>query len=683
MSQWPGSAEDALSTRQKKSMSWLDISVWLNEQRSNIVGSFIDNVYMYSKKLVVLRLKKSGKQINHLIVEPGKRISLTDMQVSLSVLKGVMDIWRRHVRDCRVADISQYDKERVVIFTLRCGNVEKKLIVELLPRGTIVLTNSDMEIIIALENKRMKDRVIAPKQKYQFPPKLWEADIESVDVEKVIKDVIEKRQNVVSYFVKILGLPPEVVEAALYLCGVKSSYDENVDKHMIECLTANVKKLLKDVVERPEPCIAYLQNTPIGFYPFKPSHLAKYSGVEIKFFQSFNEAIDRYFAHGIEELMQRERTGSIINSIEKLKHTLQDMDKRLQEYKDKCAFLSKALKVFEEHYLELEDIHKCVQKVVKQRGWDKLDLCSNLISTFDKSSGKYHVVIENTDLELDVKMNLIDVYNSYRKEFSDVNKDIKRIEGEMMRLKEEIDKKMSMIDVEKKSIEMMLHRSREWYEKFHWAITPRGFLILGGRDSQQNVHLIRKFLEEKDIVLHADIHGGSAVIIKTGGREVDEVSLREAALLAACYSKAWKLGLQVVDVFWVQGSQVSLSPPPGQYLPRGGFMVYGKKNYIHDVILELAVGIEVLKPEIGCTIRIVVGSQDSIAKKCGAYFVIKPGDMKIDEIVERFLSELSKRGLDVVAKALDVNELRAKIPGKSRIAKIVVSEEIKKVLEEC
>jgi hypothetical protein len=39
--------------------------------------------------------------------------------------------------------------------------------------------------------------------------------------------------------------------------------------------------------------------------------------------------------------------------------------------------------------------------------------------------------------------------------------------------------------------------------------------------------------------------------------------------------------------------------------------------------------------------------------------------------------------LESIAKAIDINDLRVKIPGKSRIVKIVVNEEIRKVLEEC
>jgi len=680
----PSDHIDSLGIRQKKSMSWLDISVWLKEQGSFLVGTFIDNVYIHSKSLALLRLKKSGDRIyRYLIIEPGKRVSLLDTQINLSVSKALTEVWRKHVKNCKIVNVNQYDRERIIIFTLMCGGEDKNLIIELLPRGTMVLTTSAMEIEIVLERKKMKDRVLAPKQPYKFPPKLWELNIENINVEEVMKETMGKRQGIVSYLVKMFGLPPEVVEASLCACDGMVSNSNYVDISTVKCLITNMKGMLEKAVESPKPCIIYIRNMPIGFYPFIPLHLTKFHEVKVEAFQTFNEAINKYFAHDIEELVQRERIGSLTEDIEKLRHALQDMGKRLQEYEDKYVQLLSILKAFEEHYPELEEVHKCVQRVVKDKGWDNVSLCSNSITGFDKSSGKYYVIVGSANVELDVRKSLVEIYSSYRKMLSDTDRDIKRIESEMKRLRGEIDKMMSVIEDEKKSIKLMLHRSREWYEKFHWITTLSGFLVLGGRDAQQNVYLIKKFLENEDIVLHADIHGGSAVIIKTSGRNVDDTSLREAALLAACYSKAWKLGLHTIDVFWVKGSQISLSPPSGQYLPRGGFMVYGKKNYIHNVVLELAIGVEVLKSEVGCYIRAVVGSQDSIAKKCEAYFVIEPGDMKVDEVIARFLNELSRRGLDFIAKAIDVNELRIKIPGKSRIVKIVINEKIKKVLEEC
>ena len=53
-----------------------------------------------------------------------------------------------------------------------------------------------------------------------------------------------------------------------------------------------------------------------------------------------------------------------------------------------------------------------------------------------------------------------------------------------------------------------------WFEKFHWFISSDGYLVVGGRDAQQNEILVKRFMTQHDIFVHADIHGAPCVIIK-------------------------------------------------------------------------------------------------------------------------------------------------------------------------
>jgi len=84
----------------------------------------------------------------------------------------------------------------------------------------------------------------------------------------------------------------------------------------------------------------------------------------------------------------------------------------------------------------------------------------------------------------------------------------------------------------------------------------------------QNESLVKKMLGEEEIFLHADIQGAPATIIKDS-KGVQEGDIYDAAVVAACYSKAWKLGLGSVDVFWVYGSQSRSRLPLGNTYLRG------------------------------------------------------------------------------------------------------------------
>jgi len=167
----------------------------------------------------------------------------------------------------------------------------------------------------------------------------------------------------------------------------------------------------------------------------------------------------------------------------------------------------------------------------------------------------------------------------------------------------------------------------------------------------------------------ADIAGGPFVLVPVRAEKLVE-TLKEAAVLAACYSRAWKEGIGYVDVFWVKGSQVSKKPPSGEYLGKGAFMVYGKRSYVRGVELKLAIGVEV-KEEYA---RVIAGEENLIASRSPHYVVLAPGDMdpgRVARRVKELLLEKSREEEKILVEAIPLEEFIEKIPGPSRIIKIV------------
>ncbi|KAI1448993.1 hypothetical protein F5Y02DRAFT_429699 [Annulohypoxylon stygium] len=136
-------------------------------------------------------------------------------------------------------------------------------------------------------------------------------------------------------------------------------------------------------------------------------------------------------------------------------------------------------------------------------------------------------------------------------------------------------------------------RKQFWFEKFTWFISSDGYLVLGGKDAQQNEMLYRRYLKKGDIYVHADLHGAPSVIIKnspsTPDAPIPPSTLSQAGSLAVCASSAWdsKAGM---GAWWVNADQVSKSAPSGEFLGTGSFMVKGKKNFLPpaQLILGLA-----------------------------------------------------------------------------------------------
>ncbi|XP_073067385.1 ribosome quality control complex subunit NEMF isoform X2 [Manis javanica] len=119
-----------------------------------------------------------------------------------------------------------------------------------------------------------------------------------------------------------------------------------------------------------------------------------------------------------------------------------------------------------------------------------------------------------------------------------------------------------------------------WFEKFLWFISSENYLIIGGRDQQQNEIIVKRYLTTGDIYVHADLHGATSCVIKNQtGEPVPPRTLTEAGTMALCYSAAWDARV-ITSAWWVYHHQVSKTAPTGEYLTTGSFMIRGKKNFL-------------------------------------------------------------------------------------------------------
>ncbi|XP_074765131.1 ribosome quality control complex subunit NEMF isoform X2 [Athene noctua] len=119
-----------------------------------------------------------------------------------------------------------------------------------------------------------------------------------------------------------------------------------------------------------------------------------------------------------------------------------------------------------------------------------------------------------------------------------------------------------------------------WFEKFLWFISSENYLIIAGRDQQQNELIVKRYLKPGDVYVHADLHGATSCVIKNpSGEAIPPRTLTEAGTMALCYSAAWDARV-VTSAWWVSHNQVSKTAPTGEYLTTGSFMIRGKKNFL-------------------------------------------------------------------------------------------------------
>lgn len=187
---------------------------------------------------------------------------------------------------------------------------------------------------------------------------------------------------------------------------------------------------------------------------------------------------------------------------------------------------------------------------------------------------------------------------------------------------------------------------KQWYEKFRWFFTSSGKLAIGGRDATTNDILIKKHLEPKDSVFHTDLAGSPFFVLKSVDRTPqDEIEMAQAT---AMFSRAWKTGINEAKVYVVAADQVSQKAPSGEYLTKGGFMIYGKKTYFTAVL------------EGGITVeegRVLCGPWEAM-KRYDTAVKFTPGDIKPSDVAKLLKKKFSFDDLDAFVRVLPSGGIR-------------------------
>ncbi len=233
--------------------------------------------------------------------------------------------------------------------------------------------------------------------------------------------------------------------------------------------------------------------------------------------------------------------------------------------------------------------------------------------------------------------------------FERAKKAKKKIEGAKKALKfsmEKLERLEKGIALKKQKQKPKIKRKKAWYEKFRWFFTSENMLFIAGRDATTNEIIIKKHTEKHDIVFHSELPSSPFGILKTNGKKPGQKSLEECAQFIACYSKAWKLGITVADIFYVMPEQVSKKAPSGEFIGKGSFMIYGKKNIIRAE-LKLFIG----KTEDN---MIMAGPESAIRARCKKYVKIVQGREKTSSIAKKIKKILDIDDLDEIIKAIPV-----------------------------
>ncbi|MFW9957821.1 MAG: ribosome rescue protein RqcH [Candidatus Odinarchaeota archaeon] len=666
-------------------MSNIDIRLILPELREVGEGAFIKNVYQY-ENIFVLKLYKSGGGNTQLLIEPGRRIHLTEYnRKAPRQPPHFCTVLRKYLREKRVISIKQHDLDRIVIIEVGDENESYKLVAELFGSGNMLLLDPKDTIFIAMHYKRMRDRNVIPKELYEFPPLRGE-DLFNIDNQSFENMLADSKANIVRTLASRLNLDSLSCEeiCALSLVSPKMMVPD-MDKQSLMDLENGLNEFIQHLKTGVSFPNIVLNDEPIddeddlGYIAFLPFKFKLYQEQPTQVVDTFSQAIDEFFGVSDSELEDEQALDALSEERKRLQKIIDKQNEGIDNLVSKAEKMRTAGELIYSYFTLIQEVLETVTKA-KTNGvsWDDIIQRVNegkkkgipsakLIERIIPSQGLIIVNLNGTSVDLDIRLTAQDnastAYDQAKKAESKVNGARKQIEKTRAKMEQ---LEVSMVEPETKRVRVKTRKKR-WYEKFRWFISSEGFLIIGGRDAKSNESLAKNQMSPNDVFLHASVHGAPYTLIKVPDEPPGESTLEEAAQFAVTFSRAWQDGLSSGDAFWVNPEQVSFTPPSGEYLPSGSVMLYGTKNYIRNVPVELAVGV-IFEEEYAIPIS---GPPRAIESQTEYFIRIEPGGIKKGQIVKEILNQIKhlipEDQADLVSQIPQEDMMRVLPSGDGRI----------------
>lgn len=631
-----------------KTMSNVDIYTITDELNDILENARVDKSFQPMNDTVVIRFHVPGTGRVDLVMQCGVRMHTSQYPLENPTQPPTFPmLLRKRIKGANVVSVKQHAFDRVVEIKVK-KDQHYTIIVELFDKGNIILLDEEDNIILPLKRKQWSNRDISSKKKYVFPE---ERGINPVEV--TFEELKEMFQNSDSDVVRTLarnGLGSLYAEEIILRA-------ENIDKNQaantltdeeIEKLYIGIESIFTDLKnDNFKPQIVKCDKKE----DVVPLNLNQYKDCEKQYFKSFNEACDEFYSKKINSSIKDVKESAWNKKVGKYEKRLKLQEETVADFENTIETCQHKGEVIYSNYGAVENIINVVNsarsndysfkeiaktlKKAKKEGmaeaqiYDGMDKLGNL--TLD---------IEDTKINIDPKLKVPENAQIY---YEKAKKAKRKIKGALIAIentKKQLEKMRAKKDIEMEKIlypKKRVKKDLKWYEKLRWFLSSDGTLVVGGRDANTNESVVKKYLDNNDIYLHADIHGASSIVVKLEGKEINDNLLQESASFAASFSSAWSKGFSTQDVYWVHPDQVSKTPEPGEFVAKGSFIIRGNRNYVRGAKVQIAIGIVDYEGK-----RIMAGPVEALEAHCENFVVLKPGYTKKEAIAKKILHKINE-----------------------------------------
>ena len=358
------------------------------------------------------------------------------------------------------------------------------------------------------------------------------------------------------------------------------------------------------------------------YVEFTPFVLAQHEGHmdQALEFATYSEAVDEFFSKVETQRLEQKRTAQQTAALKKMAAVRRNQEQHVDQLAIAQEEANAKAVLIEYNTVEVDAITNIVRSALASGvDWNELDrlikaqkkagdplalmihrlqleenrvhlLLSNNLDDADEEALTAPVAVVAIDIDLSAYANARSYYDRKKKTAEKHGKAMSASEVAIKRASKMVEDAAKVAET---TTAIRKIRKTYWFEKFNWFITSENYLVISGKDAQQNELVVKRYLNKGDVFVHASAHGAAATVVKNAaGADVpiSPLSLAQAGEFAVCRSSAWDAKI-TVGAFWVHHHQVSKTAPTGEYLPTGSFMIRGKKNFLPPTQLTLGFGI--------------------------------------------------------------------------------------------
>ena len=566
-------------------LSGIELSFIINEIKAKIIqGYYVSNIAPITRTSFLFKLHHTTEPDIMLMIS-SKGIWVTRLKFRPLEQNDFGETIKSHLERSRVEAIHQPDSERITIFNFRHPtNGLKILVIELFADGNVVLCDEKMNILAISKTIEVKHRTLRAGTLYKLPPS------RGIDVVNAsLDDFVNMSNNtelfslpVVKWVGRITSLPRKFVEEIVYRSNIQSKTVGNITTDEIKRIYANTKFLIEEITTGSKQYPIVIEDKDGNPVEALPITIHATANVRTRKVSEYMRGVDEVLSYQLINLGQKLKTTHIENRMANLLHDIAEQDRAKEQVIDKAHVIRKVA-------MELMSMPYIGSDILASDTFNKL-IEEKSVNVFN-SKGTTYLKVAGENIEL--QENPARMASALFQRAKDMERGLSTIEEAKARLMARINKlKSQALSIEAQSDVIHRVRNKEWYERYRWFITSDGLLAIGGRDASSNSVIIRKHLVEQDLVFHAEIHGSPFFVLKNArlSNNINK-SLLEVAQATISFSRAWRDGLFGGDAYWVLPDQIKKGGPTGQFVPRGSFVIEGKRNYIKGIEIQLAIGI--------------------------------------------------------------------------------------------